>query len=125
MVGLHMKSQGKKISLALREDVVNQGIEEDVEMDASSIMTQSDQPNRTVMSQLQEQIDRLQNENESLKEKMNSMEIDNVCLEHKNAVLESRIDDLAIQYPQASILLGRKPVESQKSRLLNLKFRKK
>jgi predicted RNase H-like nuclease (RuvC/YqgF family) len=120
-----MKNQGKKISLASREDMINQGNEEDVEMDTPSIMTQSDRSNGPAISQLHEQIDRLQNENESLKEKMNSMEIDNVCLEHKNAVLESRIDDFAIRYPQASILLGRKPVESQKSRLLTLKFRKK
>lgn len=39
-----------------------------------------------------------------------SLRIDKVCLEQKNHELQTRIDDLAQQYPSASVLLGKTPI---------------
>lgn len=81
---------------------------------------------KTGESSLKQQLDQLQKENESLKNEKNSLEIDNICLEQKNKELKTRIDDLATHYPQASILLGKKPDEQQKySWLKNIVLKKR
>ncbi len=86
----------------------------------------TDQSTKTGKSSLQQQLEQLRKENESLKDEKNSLEIDNICLEQKNSELKTRIDDLATHYPQASILLGKKPDEQQKySWLKNISLKKR
>lgn len=86
----------------------------------------TDQSMKTGESSVQHQLEQLRKENESLKEEKNSLEIDNICLEQKNRELKTRIDDLATHYPQASILLGKKPDEQQKySWLKNISLKKR
>lgn len=80
----------------------------------TEVSTPENQTVKTGESSLQQQLEQLQKENESLKNEKNSLEIDNICLEQKNRELTTRIDDLATHYPQASILLGKKPDEQQK-----------
>lgn len=86
----------------------------------SSVMINDESTNQPVVSRLQQQIDQLQQEKESL-------EIDNVCLKQQNHELKSRIDDVATHFPKTSILLGKKPeqVKKKKGLKINLKRNKK
>lgn len=97
----------------INEDFSEQMISKD---DDSSVMISEDQSNQGVVSKLQQQIEQLEQEKESLK-------IDNVCLKQKNHELETRIDDVALQFPKTSILLGKKPVEQKKKKGLNLSLK--
>ena len=83
----------------------------------SSVMISDQQPNHTVISSLQEQIEQLEQEKKSL-------EIDNICLKQKNHELENRIDDVATHFPKASILLGKNPDDKKPKKRLKIKFKK-
>lgn len=76
--------------------------EDDFGIEESSVMITSGSSGNTVVNRLQEQINQLQQEKESL-------EIDNVCLKQRNHELKNRIDDVATHFPKTSILLGKKP----------------
>ncbi len=80
--------------------------------DQSMMVSNECDQSTSVSSSLQQQLERLQKENQYLKQAKDSLEIDNVCLEQKNQELKSRIDDFATYYPKASILLGKKPNKS-------------
>lgn len=100
----------KKKENSSNDDFSEQMMNED---DDSSVMISEDQPHPGIFSKMQQQIEQLEQERESLK-------IDNVCLKQKNHELKSRIDDVATQFPKTSILLGRKPVDKKKKKGLNL-----
>ena len=123
-VGLHMiKKDEMNITEDLKEsDSPNENVFTEKN---SSMLIDDSSKNTTILSNLQQQIQRLEEENNSLKEEKKSLEIDNICLEQHNFELKTRIDDFAIQYPSASILLGRKPVEQKKNKRLTLKWKKR
>ena len=88
------------------------------EPNETSTMISEDSTNESVISRLQQQIDQLQQEKESL-------EIDNVCLKQQNHELRNRIDDVAIHFPKASILLGKKPEETGRKAGIKIKLKKR
>jgi cupin superfamily acireductone dioxygenase involved in methionine salvage len=88
------------------------------EPDETSTMISDDNTNQSIVSKLQQQIDQLQQEKESL-------EIDNVCLKQQNHELKNRIDDVATHFPKASILLGKKPEDTKRKTGLKIKLKKR
>jgi hypothetical protein len=90
----------------------------------SMMVSDKDDQSTSVSLSLQQQLERLQKENEYLKQTKDSLEIDNVCLEQKNKELKSRIDDFATYYPKASILLGKKPTNHQTNNKLKTILRR-
>jgi len=90
----------------------------DFGIEESSVMITSKSSGDTVVSRLQEQIDQLQQEKESLK-------IDKVCLQQQNHDLKNKIDDVAMHFPKTSVLLGKNPEEYKKQKGLKIKLKRR
>ena len=68
----------------------------------SSVMITNESSENTIVSRLQEQIDQLQQEKESLK-------IYNICLKKQNHELKNKTDNIPMHFPKTSVLLGKNP----------------
>lgn len=116
-MGLHMKTQNNISNDENIEDKMVSSSKKIGMDDTNSRMITDDISENNLVSRLQQQIEQLQEEKESLK-------IDNVCLQQQNYELKNRIDDVATHFPKTSILLGKKPVE-QKNQFFKFNLKKK
>jgi cupin superfamily acireductone dioxygenase involved in methionine salvage len=118
-MGSHMIQQRENINKKqLTQENKTTLAEDDVEIEESSVMITSGSSGDTVVSRLQEQINQLQQEKESLK-------IDKVCLQQQNHELKNKIDDVAMHFPKTSILLGKNPEEYKKQKGLKIKLKRR
>jgi predicted transcriptional regulator len=117
-MGLHMKKQGHVFNQENRKKGNDDLTEEIDTNNHSSVMITENQIAGSTISKLQQQIEQLEQEKESLR-------IDNVCLQQQNHELQTRIDDVATHFPKTSILLGKKPDAHQRKNKLNLRFTKR
>lgn len=118
-MGSHMMQQKENIDKKMLYRQNKKDFEDTILKDEeSSVMITNESSENTIVSRLQEQIDQLQQEKESLK-------IDNVCLQQQNHELKNKIDDVAMHFPKTSVLLGKNPEEYRKQKGVKIKLKRR